>query len=110
MTLRSRLKHLERTCGKGGRCPECRGRPSTVMVAAYTFIMPDNGRDSLAQRPVSPVDASKEEANSCPGCGWQPTVIQVGEVLIENHKERSGSPKLNFVEAWKAVSDNPSSR
>ena len=84
MTLRSRLKLLERTCGQVGRCPKCHGRPSTVVVTAYTFIMPDNGRDKLAPRPGTHDDASNEEANPCPGCGWQPTVIQVSKVLVEN--------------------------
>jgi hypothetical protein len=110
MTLRSRLKHLERTCGHAGRCPECRGRPATVVVTAYTFIIPDNGRDKLAPPPGSLDVASNEEANPCPGCGWQPTVIQVGEVLIENHIEGTGSPQPNFVEARKAASDNSVSR
>jgi hypothetical protein len=87
MTLRSRLKLLEHTRGQGGRCPECRGRPSTVVVTAYTFIIPDNGRNQLTPRPSGSKKTSTVEANPCPGCGWQPTVIRVGEVLIENHKE-----------------------
>jgi hypothetical protein len=110
MTLRSRLKHLERTYRQRGRCPECRGRPSTVVVPAYTFIIPDNGRDKLAPRPGSPGDASNEEANPCPECGWQPTVIKVGQVLIENSEKTMDKPCPNFVEAHMPVRDNSLSR
>jgi hypothetical protein len=60
------------------------------------FIMPDNGRDKLAPPPGSLDVASNEEANPCPGCGWQPTVIQVSEVLIENRKGETGSPPSEF--------------
>jgi hypothetical protein len=84
MSLRSRMKQLERTYCQGGRCPQCRGRPATVMVSACSVIIPDNGRDKLAPLPRDSHEASDEEMSPCPGCGWQPLVIEVSEVVIES--------------------------
>jgi hypothetical protein len=89
MSLRSRMKQLERTYCQGGRCPQCRGRPATVIVSACSVIIPDNGRDSSAPRPERPHEASDGEMSPCPGCGWQPTVIQVNIVVIESPQEEN---------------------
>jgi hypothetical protein len=83
MTLRHRLRRLEAGLFKDGRrCPLCRDRPTQVMVTTARIYLPDNDRGDGRTCTGEPKGDSVEAAAPCPGCGWQPDVVEVTEVVI----------------------------
>jgi len=81
MRIQSRLRRLEGESHRGGgRCPVCRGRPGEVEVATCTILIPANGREKL---PLQPPEAPGDPT-PCRACGWQPVVVEVGEVVVGN--------------------------
>jgi len=65
----------------------CRGRPGEVTVATCTILIPDNGRGKLPWKPTeTPGDPSP-----CCACGWQPAVVEVGEIVIGDRSLSSES-------------------
>jgi len=75
--LRHRLHRLEQQLPDPG-CPACRGRPAEVKVVTTRIYIPDNDRGDTTRRPRE----ERGDPNPCPVCGWQPVIVEVGEVVI----------------------------
>jgi hypothetical protein len=56
-----------------------------MKVTACTIFIPDNGRDKLPLQPPEPPG----DPTPCSACGWQPVVVEVGEIVIEDRRTSS---------------------
>jgi hypothetical protein len=87
MRLRTRLQRLEQKQAPRGRCALCRDRAPKVLTSASMMPASDNDRDVLEPNTEPRVQDSTDDTLPCLGCGWQPEVIVVEEVIIDAEED-----------------------
>ena len=79
MSIRTRLRRMEGKSIPSTRCRLCRGRLSQV-ERFFRQVGPTG-------EPVPQLESATSSASACPGCGWEPDVIEVVEIVIRDREE-----------------------
>jgi hypothetical protein len=58
-----------------------------VELATCQILIPDNGRGKLPRQLLE----EPGDPTPCRGCGWQPVVVEVGEIVIVDRVAPIGS-------------------
>jgi hypothetical protein len=79
VSIRSRFRRLAGKARPSTRCRLCRGRPSQVIRSFR--------QDGPAAEPVPQLESDTSSAGACPGCGWEPAINEVVEIVIRDREE-----------------------
>jgi len=94
-----RLRKLEQTTPRLGRCPRCWGRddvfgvqPPTLTASEYLTL------EGQVHEPERPADAAP-----CPACGWEPEEDRGVQLIIVSSREEA----LALQAVWGKDADTP---
>ena len=78
MSVRTRLKRLERRQSNRGRCSVCRDRPSGILRLF---------RKDATSGALVPIDRGGDDGKPCPACGWTPQVTKIVTVVVNSRDD-----------------------
>jgi hypothetical protein len=85
MNLKGRVQHLEELTGANrGRCPLCLDWPKQVI---RTYRKDPADAEPVPERGHKPVE-------SCPACGYQPTIMEIVHVVVRTREEAVAALRL----------------